>query len=154
MAKRKKTNTTKRRVSGTGKKNDVLTNLLMLTGGAIAGKLVANLAKSQFDKDGSGKLTPEILAAAQIGIGAFLVPKLVKGNTGQMLGYGMAVNGGIELAEGLKIPGLSGIADQMNFIGRNSFHKLPPAQRVSGTGNSTTSQTGRLAVIGELERAV
>lgn len=144
MAKKKKTHT-KRRVSGTGKQKDVIMNAFLLVGGAVGGKILTNFATKQF----GDKVTPEIAGAAQVALGLFLLPKFVKGNAGTMVGYGLAVNGGLTLAEKLNLPGMAG----MPLIGYGP-RMLP--RRMNGPGNNSngngSSTTTSMAIIGELER--
>lgn len=81
----------RRRISGVGKSNVVMT-IAGLAGGAILARLANNLIlKAKPD------LNSKIINAAQIGLGIYL-PKMVKSQLGKDLGSGMIAAGGLGLA--------------------------------------------------------
>jgi hypothetical protein len=106
MARRKKRKATSRRRSrrmgSTGK------NQVMDIAGIAAGAAIATIV--------TGKLFPnmneKIKNAAVIGIGAFLMPKLVKSSIGQNLGNGMIAAGSIGLLKNFNVIGA--ISDVMD----------------------------------------
>lgn len=85
----KKTHTRKRRISGVSMQKPLLL-IGGLGGGAIAARELNTLAVKFFPSIASN---PLISGLVQAGAGYFLVPKLIKGPWGQMLGYGMIANG-------------------------------------------------------------
>lgn len=107
MAKRKKAKKTgsrrrSRRVSGIDKAG--LTQAAMVVAGFAAGQLVSN-AIDKMDK--SGNLSkPVVKGAILVAAGQFLLPMLMKNNTGKQIGLGITVNGGAKLLSLLKIAGL------------------------------------------------
>lgn len=86
----------RRRISGVGKSN-VIMSIAGLAGGAILARLANNLIlKAKPD------LNSKIINAAQIGLGIYL-PKLVKSQLGKDLGSGMIAAGGLGLATSLGV---------------------------------------------------
>lgn len=81
--------TRKRRISGASMQKPLLL-IGGLGGGAIAARELNTLATKFFPSLAS---SPLMSGLAQAGIGYFLVPKIIKGPWGQMLGYGMIANG-------------------------------------------------------------
>lgn len=120
MAKRKTRHTTKRRtsrrrsISGTGG-ND-FTFLLLVAGGALAGRIASNKL--------GAKMNPKVMAGAQIAAGIFL-PKMVKGNKMiHALGAGLAVNGILQAASSFGV--IQGIA---GMVGADEYQ----LESMSGT---------------------
>jgi len=106
MAKRRKKKTSyrrKRRVGAIGGSN--LTSIAGIVAGAIAGKLVANKFLPNVDS--------KIKNAGVVALGAFLMPKLLKGDLGKALGNGMIAVGGAGLI-GEFIPAI-GAVDTIDF---------------------------------------
>jgi hypothetical protein len=124
MAKRKKKSTSrraKRRVSGLPGN---FTPVLAAVGGAVAGKLLSNFAKNNFG------LNNTVAGAATVGVGALLVPMLIKGPMGSAVGMGVAAAGGIELAGSF---GISGVSDFYNLNTINGMKRVAGArQRLAG----------------------
>ena len=88
MAKRKKgrSKSRGRRMSGVGNQ---LTGAVAVIAGAAAGRLVSQRVFPN--------LNPNLKAAGIIALGAFVMPKIVKGSMGQGLGDGMVAAGGLGL---------------------------------------------------------
>lgn len=80
----------RRRVSGIGSMQKPLLLIGGLGGGAIAARELNTLATKFFPTLAT---SPLVSGLAQAGVGYFLVPKIIKGPWGQMLGYGMIANG-------------------------------------------------------------
>jgi len=117
----------RRRISGVGKSNVIMT-IAGLAGGAVLARLANNLIlKAKPDLNG------KIINAAQIGLGIYL-PKLVKSQLGKDLGSGMIAAGGLGLAtsfgviNGIDI--VSGVEDE--FI----------EMQVNGTGDDMSEISG------------
>lgn len=101
--KAKKTYRKKRRVGAIGGSN--LTSVAGIVAGAIVGKMVVNKVLPNIDT--------KIKNAGVIAIGAFLMPRLLKGELGKALGNGMIAVGGAGLV-GEFIPAI-GQVDTIDF---------------------------------------
>jgi hypothetical protein len=98
MARRKKRKATSRRRSRRmGAVKNQLMDAVTLTAGAVAGTIVASKLFPNIDE--------KIKNAAVIGIGAFLMPKVLKGAIGQNLGNGMIAAGGLGLLKSFNVIG-------------------------------------------------
>lgn len=125
---KKKTHTRRRRVSGISMQKPLLL-IGGLGGGAIAARGLNTIATKFFPALGT---SPLMSGLAQAGIGYFLVPKLIKGPWGQMLGYGMIANG---VMVAVVSTGIISGKDRMTYnLGPavNGTNNLPV---VNGTGN-------------------
>jgi hypothetical protein len=101
--KRKKTYARRRRMSGIGSTKAM--DMLAVIGGAAAGSLLAQKLFPTMDE--------KIKNAAIAGVGAFLLPKLVKGSMGSALGMGMVASGGIGLLKNFGV--ISGVEDTLEI---------------------------------------
>lgn len=129
MAKRGKKKSTKRRSRRVSGLPGNLTPVLAAVGGAVAGKLLSNFAKNNFN------LSPTVAGAATIAAGALLVPMIMKGPTGAALGMGVAAAGGIELATQF---GISGVSDFYNLRTVNGVKSIAGAkQRLAGSASQS-----------------
>lgn len=120
MAKKRTTRRTKRHtsrrrsISGTGG-ND-FTTLLLVAGGALAGRIASNKL--------GAKINPKVMAGAQIAAGIFL-PKMAKGNKMiHAMGAGLAVNGILQAASSFGV--IQGIA---GMVGADEYQ----LESMSGT---------------------
>lgn len=107
MAKRRKAKKTsyrrKRRMGAIGGSN--LTSIAGIVAGAVAAKLVV--------KQLPDKIDDKLKNAGVLALGAFLMPKLLKGDLGKALGNGMIAVGGAGLL-GQLIPAI-GAVDTIDF---------------------------------------
>lgn len=97
MARRKKRKTSRRRSRRMGAVKSQLMDAVTLTAGAVAGTIVASKLFPNIDE--------KIKNVAVIGIGAFLMPKVLKGAIGQNLGNGMIAAGGLGLLKSFNVIG-------------------------------------------------
>lgn len=98
MARRKKRKTTSRRRSRRmGAAKGQLMDIVTLAAGAAAGTIVASKLFPNIDE--------KIKNAGVIAIGAFLMPKVLKGATGQNIGNGMIAAGSIGLLKSFNVIG-------------------------------------------------
>jgi len=92
---KRKSHSRRRKMSGMG--SGVIMEVVGITAGAAIGRIVSN------------KLFPTMNAslksAAVLGIGAFLMPKLIKGSMGANLGAGMIASGGLGVLQGTGVLG-------------------------------------------------
>jgi len=106
MARRKKRKATSRRRSRRmGAAKGQIMDIVTLAAGAAAGTIVASKLFPNIDE--------KIKNAAVIGIGAFLMPKVLKGATGQNIGNGMIAAGSIGLLQNLKV--LGAVSDMLEI---------------------------------------
>ena len=123
MAKRKKKSTVRRRRRVSGLPGN-FTPVLAAVGGAVAGKLLSNFAKNNFG------INNTVAGAATVGVGALLIPVLIKGPIGSAVGMGVAAAGGIELAGSF---GISGVSDFYNLKTISGMKRVAGArQRLAG----------------------
>jgi hypothetical protein len=86
-----------------GKNN--LMELVGVIGGAAAGSLLAQKLFPTMDE--------KLKNVAVLGVGAFLVPKVVKGSMGNALGMGMVASGGMGLLKNFGV--ISGVEDMLEI---------------------------------------
>lgn len=128
MAKRRKKHTRRRSRRSVGAMGNVLTEVVGITVGAAAGRIV------------SGKLfpalNPTIKSAAVIGIGAFLMPKIIKGSFGSSIGAGMIASGSLGVLSGTGVLGAIddavGMADVGQFDDLSGIDDIGAFDDISG----------------------
>lgn len=106
MAKRRKKSSRRRsrRVSGV---QSTFTDILAVAAGAAAGRIVSQKLFPNLD--------PRIKSAGVIALGAFAMPKLIKGGFGQSLGMGMTAAGSLGLLQETGVIGA--IDDALDGVG-------------------------------------
>jgi hypothetical protein len=105
MAKRKtkKVHHRRRRAVGAAGMADAVTTVLGLTGGALAGAYLTNIARAQF------ATLPKFAAPAVVVVAGTMVPKFLKSKLGASVGAGMQAVGGLQLISSfIAVPGITG----------------------------------------------
>lgn len=117
MARRKTTKKTgrRRRISGTGT-GSAASNTLLLIGGAVIGRVLQNKLTA---------VNPKIVAAGEV-VAGIMAPKFVKNKMAVALLQGVAIAGGLSLAQQMGvIAAVSGIgadeAPQLEYVAGNDF---------------------------------
>lgn len=135
MARRrtKKRTTTHRRRSRMSGMGGSMETILGVVGGVVAGKAITKFLPTT--------ISPTLLALGQIGVGIFL-PKMVKGNLGTGLGYGLVANGASSALTSFSI--LSGVPQYrvvMNGPGGGRLNTLAGGALNTLTGVKPQQQT-------------
>lgn len=100
MARRRKKHTSRRRThrrSGMGAIGGVMNEIIGVTIGTAVGRIVSTKLLPS--------VNPTLKSAGVIGIGAFLMPKLMKGSFGTAIGSGMIAAGGLGILQGTGVLG-------------------------------------------------
>ena len=110
MARRKKRKVSRRRSRRMGAAKSQIMDIVGLAAGAAAGTIVASKLFPNIDE--------KIKNAGVIAIGAFLMPKVLKGAMGQNLGNGMIAAGSIGLLKSFNVIGaVSDVLDVPVMVG-------------------------------------
>jgi hypothetical protein len=104
MARRKKRKVSRRRSRKMGAAKGQIMDIVGIAAGAAAATILTSKLLPNLDS--------KIKNAAVVGIGAFLMPKVLKGAMGQNLGNGMIAAGSIGLLKDFAV--ISGINDYMD----------------------------------------
>jgi hypothetical protein len=102
--KRKKSYSRKSRRMGAAGGGKLMDMVAVIGGSAVAGLLTSKLFPNLDDK---------IKNAAVIGVGGFLMPKVIKGSIGSALGMGMVAAGGLGLLRNFGV--ISGVDDVLEI---------------------------------------
>lgn len=92
---KKKSRSRRRKMGGMG--SGVIMEIVGITAGAAMGRIVSSKLFPS--------MNPSLKSAAVMGIGAFLMPKLIKGSMGANLGAGMIASGGLGVLQGTGVLG-------------------------------------------------
>jgi hypothetical protein len=147
----RKRSTHRRRVGATGYKG-TLVEVLEIAGGAFGARLINNFAVKTFPT-----INPKWISLGTVAVGAFLVPKFIKSETGKNVGRGMVALGSYAALQSFGIiSGVGGRRVQSKIVGEyNKNSRVVGASKkayinadVSGVGAIDAMRSSTRTVMG------